>query len=58
MSSIREEEGTPFELVRWSIAEKFGWTLDYIDSLSIADLHEFMQIQDGRAHANKSIIRR
>ena len=48
----------PTELIRWSIAEKFGWTLEYVDSLAMADLHEFMQIQDGRAHASKSIIKR
>ena len=33
-----------FELMRWSMAERFGWTLDYIDSLSMADIHEFFQM--------------
>ena len=41
-----------FELMRWSMAERFGWTLDYIDSLSMADIHEFFQIEDGRAKAD------
>jgi hypothetical protein len=28
-----------------------GWTLDYIDSLSVADLFEYWQIIDGRNKA-------
>lgn len=47
----------PPERVRWNLAEKFGWTLEYIDSLSMADLHEYLQIQDGAAHYAKSIIK-
>jgi len=37
--------------VRWNIAERFHWTLDVVDGLSIADLHELMQIDDGRNKA-------
>jgi hypothetical protein len=33
--------------VRWELAEKFGWTLEYIDSLSMETLHEYLQIQAG-----------
>jgi hypothetical protein len=40
------------------MAERFGWTLEYVDSLSLADLHEWMQVQDGLAHARSSIIKR
>lgn len=43
---------TPFELIRWSLAEKFGWTLDYIDGLPLKELHDYFRIQDGRAKAN------
>jgi len=39
-------------LVRWNIAERFHWPLDVVDSLSIADLHELMQIDDGRSKAH------
>jgi len=39
------------ELIRWRLAEKFGWTLDYIRSLTLADLQEYLQIEDGRANA-------
>lgn len=52
------EGGQPIEVVRWNLAEKFGWTLEYIDSLPVATLHEYLQIQDGLAHAAKSIIKR
>ena len=45
----------PAEL-RWQLAEKFGWTLDYIDGLPVATLHEHLQIEDGKAHAKNSIL--
>jgi hypothetical protein len=35
------------ELLRWNIAEKFGWTLATIDALTMADLQDYFQIQDG-----------
>jgi hypothetical protein len=38
-------------LVRWSLAERFGWTLEYIDGLSIADLFEFYEVEEGREKA-------
>jgi hypothetical protein len=31
--------------------QKFGWTLEYVDNLSMADLHEYWQIQDAKAKA-------
>jgi DNA-dependent RNA polymerase auxiliary subunit epsilon len=37
----------PPETVRWQLAEKFGWSLEYIDSLSMETLHEYLQIKDG-----------
>ena len=43
----------PQEFFRWQMAEKFGWTLEYIDNLSMADLREYMQVMDGRAKAHK-----
>jgi hypothetical protein len=49
--------GQPFEVIRWQLAEKFGWTLEYIDGLSLDTLHEYLQIQDGLAHVHASIIR-
>jgi hypothetical protein len=41
----------PLELVVWTMAETFGWTLEYIDSLPLKRLHEWIAIQDGRAKA-------
>lgn len=42
----------PREYWRWYIAEKFGWTLDYVDSLSMQEMENFYQIEDGRGKAN------
>ena len=42
----------PFEYTRWQLAEKYGWTLDYIDGLSVATLHEWVQIQDAIGKAS------
>lgn len=39
----------PLEMIRWQMAETFGWTLDYIDSLSVGQMHEWLAIQDARA---------
>lgn len=52
------EDSQPFESIRWQLAREFGWTLEYIDALSVADLHEYMQVTDGLAHARESIIKR
>ena len=41
----------PQRLIRWELAEKFGWTLDYIDSLPLADYHEYLMINMGRNKA-------
>jgi hypothetical protein len=38
-------------MLRWSLAEKFGWSLEYVDNLSMADIHDWIQIEDGRARA-------
>ena len=41
----------PLELVIWGLAERFGWTLDEIDRVPLARLHELDQIDDGRMKA-------
>lgn len=43
---------------RWKLAEQFGWTLAEVDNLSVADFHEYIQIMDGRAKANNSILKK
>jgi hypothetical protein len=41
----------PLKWWRWELARKTGWTLDYIDSLSLGDWHEYWQIIDGESKA-------
>jgi hypothetical protein len=40
------------------MVEKTGWTLDYIESLPEGRLLEWFAIQDGKTHAERSIIRK
>jgi hypothetical protein len=49
-----ERQGLPFAYFRWLFAELFGWTLEYIDTISISDLHEWIQITDGKNKAIES----
>lgn len=46
-----QEHPAPWELFRWSLAERMHWTLAEVDSLSMADLFEFWQIEDARQKA-------
>ena len=39
-------------MIRWNLVERFGWTLGEVDALSLGDLHELMQVDDGRAKVN------
>jgi len=38
-------------MLRWQLAERFHLTLEYIDSLAVKDIHELMQIDDGKMKA-------
>ena len=49
--SIKRGHDKPYELTRWEFVERFGWTLDEVDALSIGDLHEYMMVQMGRSKA-------
>lgn len=33
----------------WEMAEHFHWTLDYVESLPMSRLYEWIQISDGRS---------
>ena len=44
----------PHEYWRWKLAETFGWTLEYIDGLSLGDFHEWLQITDGKSKARNA----
>jgi len=48
---LKGYESAPMELLRWQMAERFGWTLEYIDSLLLRDLQEWLQIADAQAKA-------
>jgi len=48
---LKVGEPAPSELIVWTLAERFGWTLDYIDSLPLGRLSEYYQIADGRMKA-------
>ena len=44
----------PREWYRWHMAERFGWTLEYVDALMMQDFHEFLQVEDGKRKAGAS----
>jgi hypothetical protein len=37
----------PYEVIRWQLVERFKWTLEYVDGLSLENLHELIQVDDG-----------
>lgn len=41
----------PIQAVRWKIAERFGWTLEQVDALSLADLYELLEVIEGENKA-------
>lgn len=43
----------PLEWWRWQLARETGWTLDYIDDLSLGDWRDYWQILDGEGKAAK-----
>jgi len=43
----------PWEYWRWRIAEQYSWTLKEVDALSMDDLKEWFQVQDGISKARK-----
>lgn len=49
--AIKWGEPAPFELLIWNLAEKFGWTIDYIESLPMSRIYEYLQVQEGKAKA-------
>ena len=44
----------PYEYHRWQIVKDTGWTLEYIDNLSLGDYFEYHQVKDGIAKAKNS----
>lgn len=48
----------PFEYWRWQMARTFGWTLEQVDALSVADLAEWLQVSDGMSKGEHSLLRK
>jgi hypothetical protein len=46
----------PWAYYRWEIAREFGWTLDYVDALTLGNLQEYFQVRDGIAKARGSLL--
>lgn len=39
--------------MRWQIAKETGWSLEYIDNLSLGDEWEYLQLKDADAKWNE-----
>ena len=48
----------PIDVILWRLVERTGWTWDYINSLPLAMLHDWLSIQDGNAKAGDTLRRR
>lgn len=44
--------------MRWELVEKFGWSLEYVDSLTYADIEEYYAIVDGRSKGMSYLAKR
>jgi hypothetical protein len=44
-------EPAPYELIVWNLVNQTGWTLEYIEGLSMQRLNEYIQVNDGKAKA-------
>lgn len=38
-------------VMKWKLIRKTGWTIEYVDSLSLGKLYELYQIDDGLTKA-------
>jgi len=52
--AIAHDAPPPWELVIWTLAERFGWTLEYIENLPMARMYDFFRIEDGRIRASRT----
>lgn len=41
----------------WWLIERTGWTLEYVRSLPVGALKDYLQVLDGRAKADKSYLK-
>jgi hypothetical protein len=48
----------PLEAIRWRLVMDTGWTLEYVDALSLGDLQEYFQVMDGMNKGRSSLFTR
>ena len=51
--ALRMGVDMPMEYYRWELARECGWTLEYIDNLSMQDFQNWIQIRDAKVKAAK-----
>ena len=51
--ALKFNQPAPWALLRWDIAERTGWTLEYIDGLDIKDVLERSEVMDARIKASR-----
>jgi len=51
-----DKVGAPVERYLWELVFATGWTLEYVEALSIEKLHEYLNVVDGMAHVKSSIL--
>ena len=51
--SLKFGANMPWAYWVWKLAETTGWTLEYIEGLSMERIHEWLQIVDARGKASK-----
>lgn len=44
--AMPERERLPWNAIRWMLAERYGWTLEYIDNLDEQEANEGFVVQD------------
>lgn len=47
----RQHAPAPYELMLVEFAERFGWSFEYIERMSIAKRNKILQVLDGRNRA-------
>ncbi|MDD3948751.1 MAG: hypothetical protein PHT43_04740, partial [Anaerolineaceae bacterium] len=56
MAAVKKQ-GLPWEYWRWELVKETGWTLEYVDALSVADMNEWLQVRDGMSKARKTLVK-
>ena len=49
--------GMPHEFWKWELIRETGWSLEYVDALTVADFNEWVQVRDGVSKGRNSLVR-